>query len=187
VQLFDDEIESLSWFDPLTGELLRKVPRATIFPKTHYVTPRERLLAAIDEIKAELRERLQVLRAADKLVEAQRLEQRTMFDLEMIQELGYCQGIENYSRYLSGREPASRRPACSITCRKTRCWWWTSRTSPFRSSAACTRAIAAARRRWSSSASGCPRRSTTGRCASTSSRRCRRRPSTCRPRRANTS
>jgi excinuclease ABC subunit B len=104
VQLFDEEIESLSWFDPLTGEVLRKVPRATIFPKTHYVTPRERLLAAIDEIKAELRERLQVLRAADKLVEAQRLEQRTLFDLEMIQELGYCQGIENYSRYLSGRE-----------------------------------------------------------------------------------
>jgi len=104
VQLFDDEIESLSWFDPLTGEVLRKVPRATIFPKTHYVTPRERLLAAIDEIKGELRERLQVLRAADKLVEAQRLEQRTLFDLEMIQELGYCQGIENYSRYLSGRE-----------------------------------------------------------------------------------
>ena len=104
VQLFDDEIESLSWFDPLTGEVLRKVPRATIFPKTHYVTPRERLLAAIDEIKGELRERLQVLRAADKRVEAQRLEQRTLFDLEMIQELGYCQGIENYSRYLSGRE-----------------------------------------------------------------------------------
>jgi excinuclease ABC subunit B len=110
VQLFDDEIESLSWFDPLTGEVLRKVPRATIFPKTHYVTPRERLLAAIDEIKAELRERLQVLRAADKLVEAQRLEQRTMFDLEMIVELGYCQGIENYSRYLSGREPGEPPP-----------------------------------------------------------------------------
>jgi excinuclease ABC subunit B len=110
VQLFDEEIDSLSWFDPLTGEVLRKVPRATIFPKTHYVTPRERLLAAIDEIKAELRERLQVLRAADKLVEAQRLEQRTLFDLEMIQELGYCQGIENYSRYLSGREPGEPPP-----------------------------------------------------------------------------
>ncbi len=110
VQLFDDEIESLSWFDPLTGEVLRKVPRATIFPKTHYVTPRERLLAAIDEIKAELRERLQLLRAADRLVEAQRLEQRTMFDLEMIQELGYCQGIENYSRYLSGRETGEPPP-----------------------------------------------------------------------------
>jgi excinuclease ABC subunit B len=110
IQLFDDEIESLSWFDPLTGEVLRKVPRTTIFPKTHYVTPRERLLAAIDEIKLELRERLQVLRAADKLVEAQRLEQRTMFDLEMIQELGYCQGIENYSRYLSGRETGEPPP-----------------------------------------------------------------------------
>ncbi len=110
VQLFDEEIEGLSWFDPLTGEVLRNVPRATIFPKTHYVTPRERLLAAIDEIKAELRERLQVLRAADKLVEAQRLEQRTMFDLEMIQELGYCQGIENYSRYLSGRETGEPPP-----------------------------------------------------------------------------
>jgi excinuclease ABC subunit B len=90
--------------------VLRNVPRATIFPKTHYVTPRERLLAAIDEIKVELRERLQVLRAADKLVEAQRLEQRTLFDLEMIQELGYCQGIENYSRYLSGREPGEPPP-----------------------------------------------------------------------------
>jgi excinuclease ABC subunit B len=111
VQLFDDEIESLSWFDPLTGELLRKVPRATIFPKSHYVTPRERLLSAIDQIKAELRERLQVLRAADKLVEAQRLEQRTLFDLEMIVELGYCQGIENYSRYLSGRA-AGEPPPC---------------------------------------------------------------------------
>ena len=110
IQLFDDEIESLAWFDPLTGEVLRKVPRATIFPKTHYVTPRERLLAAIDEIKAELRERLQALRKADKLVEAQRLEQRTMFDLEMIVELGYCQGIENYSRYLSGRETGEPPP-----------------------------------------------------------------------------
>jgi excinuclease ABC subunit B len=110
IQLFDEEIESLSWFDPLTGELLRKVPRATIFPKTHYVTPRERLLAAIDEIKAELRVQLQELRAADKLVEAQRLEQRTLFDLEMIQELGYCQGIENYSRYLSGRETGEPPP-----------------------------------------------------------------------------
>ncbi len=110
LELFDDEIESLSWFDPLTGELLRKVPRVTIFPKTHYVTPRDRLLAAMDEIKAELKERLQVLRAADKLLEAQRLEQRTLFDLEMIQELGYCQGIENYSRYLSGRAPGEPPP-----------------------------------------------------------------------------
>jgi excinuclease ABC subunit B len=103
VELFDDEIDSLSFFDPLTGEVQRRVPRATVYPKTHYVTPRERLLGAMDEIKAELVDRLKVLRDTDQLVEAQRLEQRTMFDLEMIKELGYCAGIENYSRYLSGR------------------------------------------------------------------------------------
>src|SRR5690606_36981298 len=103
IELFDDEVESLSYFDPLTGEVLRRVPRLTIFPKTHYVTPRERLLAAVDEIRIELRERLEYLRQGNKLLEAQRLEQRTLFDLEMIRELGYCQGIENYSRYLSGR------------------------------------------------------------------------------------
>ncbi|MDX1516893.1 MAG: excinuclease ABC subunit UvrB [Woeseiaceae bacterium] len=103
VELFDDEIESLAYFDPLTGEVTRRVPRLTIFPKTHYVTPRERLLEACEHIKVELRERLTLLRAEDKLLEAQRLEQRTLFDLEMIRELGYCSGIENYSRYLSGR------------------------------------------------------------------------------------
>ncbi len=103
VELFDDEIESLSYFDPLTGEVTRRVPRLTIFPKTHYVTPRERLLEACEHIKVELRERLATLRQNEKLLEAQRLEQRTMFDLEMIKELGYCSGIENYSRYLSGR------------------------------------------------------------------------------------
>ncbi|MEE4299569.1 MAG: excinuclease ABC subunit UvrB, partial [Pseudomonadales bacterium] len=103
VELFDDEIEQISLFDPLTGEVLRKVPRYTIFPKTHYVTPRERMLAVLDDIKEEMRDRLEWLRGHDKLLEAQRLEQRTKFDLEMIAELGYCQGIENYSRYLSGR------------------------------------------------------------------------------------
>jgi excinuclease ABC subunit B len=103
IELFDDEVESLSYFDPLTGEVLQRVPRLTIFPRTHYVTPRERLLAAVDEIRIELRERLEYLRKANKLLEAQRLEQRTLFDMEMIRELGYCQGIENYSRYLSGR------------------------------------------------------------------------------------
>ena len=110
VQFFDEEIEALAFFDPLTGEVLRKVPRLTVFPSTHYVTPRERLLAAVDEIKVELRSRLAELRAANKLVEAQRLEQRTLFDLEMIAELGYCAGIENYSRYLSGREPGEPPP-----------------------------------------------------------------------------
>ncbi|RLA28905.1 MAG: excinuclease ABC subunit B [Gammaproteobacteria bacterium] len=103
IELFDDEIESLSYFDPLTGEVIRRVPRLTVFPKSHYVTPRETLLAAVEKIKVELRSRLEYLRKTEKLVEAQRLEQRTLFDLEMIKELGYCQGIENYSRYLSGR------------------------------------------------------------------------------------
>ena len=103
VELFDDEIESLSYFDPLTGEVTRRVPRLTIFPKSHYVTPRERLLEACEHIKVELRDRLAYLRKNEKLLEAQRLEQRTLFDLEMIKELGYCSGIENYSRYLSGR------------------------------------------------------------------------------------
>ncbi len=110
VQFFDDEIESLSWFDPLTGEVLRKVPRLTVFPSTHYVTPRDRLTAALDEIKEELRQRLEELRSKDKLLEAQRLEQRTLFDIEMMNELGYCAGIENYSRYLSGRAPGEPPP-----------------------------------------------------------------------------
>jgi excinuclease ABC subunit B len=103
VELFDDEIDSLSWFDPLTGAVLRRVQRLTIYPKTHYATPREVILGAIDAIKVELRDRLEQLRDNNKLVEAQRLEQRTLFDLEMMAELGYCSGIENYSRYLSGR------------------------------------------------------------------------------------
>jgi excinuclease ABC subunit B len=110
IELFDEEIESLSYFDPLTGEVTRRVARLTIFPKTHYVTPRETLLKACDAIKVELKERLDYLRKHDKLLEAQRLEQRTLFDLEMIQELGYCSGIENYSRYLSGRAPGEPPP-----------------------------------------------------------------------------
>lgn len=110
VELFDDEIERLSFFDPLTGAISRSVPRLTIYPKTHYVTPRETLLKAVDAIKLELKERLEVLRAQDRLVEAQRLEQRTVFDMEMILELGYCSGIENYSRYLSGRNPGEPPP-----------------------------------------------------------------------------
>ena len=110
IELFDDEIESLAGFDPLTGEVDRTVPRLTIFPKSHYVTPRSRLLGALTHIKSELKDRLELLRERGKLLEAQRLEQRTMFDIEMIQELGYCNGIENYSRYLSGRGPGEPPP-----------------------------------------------------------------------------
>ena len=110
LEMFDDEIEGLSLFDPLTGEVLRKVPRYTVYPKTHYVTPRDIILGAIDNIKVELKERLEQLRSNQKLLEAQRLEQRTQFDIEMMLELGYCSGIENYSRYLSGRDPGDGPP-----------------------------------------------------------------------------
>ncbi|MCH2346974.1 MAG: excinuclease ABC subunit UvrB [Pseudomonadales bacterium] len=110
IELFDEKVEKLSYFDPLTGSAIREVPRLTVFPKSHYVTPRDRLLGALDHIKAELKERLDQLHKNNKLVEAQRLEQRTKFDLEMIQELGYCSGIENYSRYLSGREAGEPPP-----------------------------------------------------------------------------
>jgi len=110
IELFDDQIDNLSVFDPLTGEVVNRVPRYTIFPKTHYVTPKERILSVIDDIKDELQDRLKWLTEHHKLVEAQRLEQRTRFDLEMIRELGYCSGIENYSRYLSGRQPGEPPP-----------------------------------------------------------------------------
>jgi len=110
IELFDDTIENLSFFDPLTGELLRRVPRLTIYPSTHYVTPKERVHQAVDQVREELRTRLLELHAADKLVEAQRLQQRTLFDLEMMNEIGYCAGIENYSRYLSGRMPGEPPP-----------------------------------------------------------------------------
>jgi excinuclease ABC subunit B len=105
VELFDDVIEKITLFDPLTGEQKGKVARVTIYPKSHYVTPRETIVGAIDNIRVELADRLGFFRREDKLLEAQRIEQRTKYDLEMMQELGYCNGIENYSRYLSGREP----------------------------------------------------------------------------------
>lgn len=110
VELFDEEVERLSLFDPLTGQIHYNVPRFTVYPKTHYVTPRERILEAMEEIKKELAERRKVLLANDKLVEEQRVTQRTQFDLEMMNELGYCSGIENYSRYLSGRGPGEPPP-----------------------------------------------------------------------------
>jgi excinuclease ABC subunit B len=110
IELDDDVVESLSYFDPLTGEVIRRVPRLTVYPRTHYVTPRAKLLTAVDNIRDELAQRLPELREAGKLLEAQRLEERTRFDMEMILELGYCSGIENYSRHLSGRAPGEPPP-----------------------------------------------------------------------------
>lgn len=110
IELFDEEIENIYWFDPLTGAVENKVARVTIFPKTHYVTPRDRMMQAVEQIEEELGPRVKQLKELDKLVEAQRLEQRTRYDLEMIRELGFCTGIENYSRYLSGRAPGEPPP-----------------------------------------------------------------------------
>ncbi len=110
IELFDEEVESIAWFDPLTGALLRRVARVTIYPKSHYVTPREKILDAVEGIKEELKERLEDLRKDNRLVEAQRLEERARYDIEMMLELGYCSGIENYSRYLSGRAPGEPPP-----------------------------------------------------------------------------
>jgi excinuclease ABC subunit B len=110
IELFDEEIENLTLFDPLTGEVLRKVPRFTVYPKSHYVTPRDKVLEAADKIQEELVVRLEQLRSVDKLVEAQRLGERVRYDTEMMRELGYCNGIENYSRYLSGRTPGEPPP-----------------------------------------------------------------------------
>ena len=110
VSLFDDEVESMTLFDPLTGRTLRKVSRYTVYPSSHYVTPRSTTLRAIETIKAELRERMEFFQQHDKLVELQRIEQRTRFDLEMLNELGFCKGIENYSRHLSGKQPGEPPP-----------------------------------------------------------------------------
>jgi excinuclease ABC subunit B len=113
VELFDDEIESLQLFDPLTGRIRQKVPRFTVYPSSHYVTPREKVMSAVETIKLELSERLKELVSAGKLVEAQRLEQRTRFDLEMLSEIGHCKGIENYTRHLSGAPPGA--PPSTLT------------------------------------------------------------------------
>ena len=110
VELFDDEVENLTLFDPLTGEVLRKIPRITIYPKSHYVTPRQTVLEAVEHIQEELVDRLEQLRSVNKLVEAQRIGERVRYDTEMMRELGYCTGIENYSRYLSGRAPGEPPP-----------------------------------------------------------------------------
>ena len=113
LELFDDELDSLQLFDPLTGRVKQKIPRFTIYPSSHYVTPRDRVVAAVESIKVELRERVKFLLGEGKLVEAQRLEQRTRFDLEMLTEVGHCKGIENYTRHLSGAQPGD--PPSTLT------------------------------------------------------------------------
>ena len=125
VELFDDEIETISIFDPLTGEIFKQVPRITIHPKSHYVTERQIILDAIEVIREELVERLEQFRRDNKLVELQRLEQRTRFDLEMMMEIGYCSGIENYSRHLSGRRPGEPPPTLFDYLPHNACWWLT--------------------------------------------------------------
>ena len=110
IELFGDEIERLAWIDPLTGEFINEVPRATIYPKTHYVTPKEKIQKSIKDIRDELNSRVKHFKKIDKLLEAQRIQERTTYDLEMMAELGYCQGIENYSRYLSGRQTGEPPP-----------------------------------------------------------------------------
>ena len=110
IEMFDDEVENLSWFDPLTGEKLKSLQRVTIYPKTHYVTPKSTILNILDDIKVELGKRKKELLSQNKLVEEQRLSQRVIQDMEMMRELGYCSGIENYSRYLSGRKPGEPPP-----------------------------------------------------------------------------
>jgi excinuclease ABC subunit B len=113
IELFDDEVETLQLFDPLTGKVRQKIPRFTVYPSSHYVTPREQVLSAVEAIKEELRDRVKELVGMGKLVEAQRLEQRTRFDLEMLAEVGHCKGIENYSRHLSGSAPGE--PPSTLT------------------------------------------------------------------------
>ena len=171
VSLFDDEVESLSVFDPLTGHILQRVSRFTVYPSSHYVTPRATTLRAIEAIKAELRERIEYFQRENKLVECQRIEQRTRFDLEMLAEMGFCKGIENYSRHLSGR--AGRRAAADADRLSAAGCADVHRRKP-RDHPAGRRhvqaATARARKTWSITAFACRRRSTTGRCASTNSR-----------------
>src|SRR5206468_11640112 len=157
VCLFGDEIEAIDEFDPLTGQKSDELKFVKVYANSHYVTPRPTLLQAIAGIKLELRQRIEELTRMGRLLEAQRLEQRTRFDLEMMEATGSCAGIENYSRYLTGRRPGEPPPTLFEYVPTTRWCSSTRATSPFRSSAACTAAISAARRRSPNTASGCPR------------------------------
>ena len=163
IEFFGDEIEALYYLHPLTGEVLRQVDSLRIFPATHYVAGPERMARAVRDIEAELAERLAELQEQGKMLEAQRLSMRTQYDLEMIRTVGFCSGIENYSRHIDGRGPGAPPPRCSTTSPTTSCSSSTSRTRRSRRSAACTRATCPASATSSTSASGCRPRSTTGR------------------------
>ncbi|OUE16383.1 UvrABC system protein B [Clavibacter michiganensis subsp. michiganensis] len=163
IEMFGDEIEALYQLHPLTGDVVRKMDSVSVFPGSHYVAETEVMQRAIGTIQQELEERLTVLEREGKLLEAQRLRMRTNFDIEMMQQIGFCSGIENYSRHIDGRDAGRPRTACSTTSRTTSWSSSTSRTSPCRRSAPCSRATRRASARSSSTASGCPARSTTGR------------------------
>ncbi|KPC98884.1 UvrABC system protein B [Geobacillus sp. BCO2] len=169
VEFFGDEIERIREVDALTGEVLGEREHVAIFPASHFVTREEKMRLAIQNIEQELEERLAELRAQGKLLEAQRLEQRTRYDLEMMREMGFCSGIENYSRHLALRPPGRRRIHCLTIFRTIFDSSWMSRTSPCRSCAACTTATGRASKCSSTTASACRRRWTTGRSRLTSS------------------
>jgi excinuclease ABC subunit B len=175
IALFDDVIESLTLFDPLTGELLHRIPRFTLYAKSHYVTPRATVLRAIETIKVELRERLDWFQGEGKLLELQRLQQRTHFDLEMMNELGFCKGIENYTRHLSGRAPGEPPPTLIDYLPREALIVIDESHVTIRRSAACTTATARARKSSWNTASACRRPWTTARSSSrNSSARCAR-------------
>lgn len=180
--MFDGDIESLTLFDPLTGEVLRKVPRYTVYPKTHYATTRAATLNAIETIKVELKERLEQLYAANKLVEAQRLQQRTQFDLEMMAEIGYCQGIENYSRHLTGAAPGEPPPTLFDYLPADALLVVDESHVTIPQLGAMYKGDRSREKTWSNTDSACRRLWTTGRCASKSGNSARHAASSCRPR-----
>ncbi len=184
IELFDGEVEKITLFDPLTGETMRNMQRFTVYPKTHYATTRERVLAAVETIKVELKERLEQLYAENKLVEAQRLAQRTQFDIEMMAEVGFCNGIENYSRHLTGKNAGEPPPTLFDYLPPDALLVIDESHVTIPQIGAMFRAIARARRPWSSSDSACRRHWTTDRCVSKNGRRAARARSTCPPRRA---
>lgn len=155
ISFFGDEIESICEFDSLTGKKTADLRDIVIYPANHYVTPRPALSQAMVGIRKELAEQLEIFRNENKLVEAQRLEQRTRFDLEMLETTGHCKGIENYSRYLTGAKPATRRQLCLNTFLPTQLFLLTKATFPFRKSAECSAATATVKARWHNTVSAC--------------------------------